>query len=267
VKCHKLSKQMQHVTDDLGGLFRPFSQLIVVFLILQGVLEETAADWGNLVMLASVIGLGVAFAMSGVIKDIVCYIFIRLNDYFSEGEYIIIKGDLYRVQQIHWCYIQAYCNPTRSITFIPNSEVALSIVNNQSRDNSRVSKVELPLPLGVKAEALKAIVSGAWKVLQNLEETGFTGSNGKKYECQIIVNKSLIYIKDVGFCGASGEPNFNLELKLYGKYYHSKPPKWTKEEPEPKMEARQREWQPLWNFQMEWFLLEVKTIIESNSKG
>jgi small-conductance mechanosensitive channel len=267
LKCHKISKQMQHVCDDLGALFKPLSLLIVVFLILQGVLEETSADWGNLVMLASCITLGIAFAMSGVVKDIVGYIFIRMNDYFSEGEFIYFKGDLYRVRRIFWCYTETYCTKTRSITFIPNSEIATNAVNNQSRDDSRVTQIELPLPSDIKAAALKSIVADAWKVLQSVEETGFTGANGKQYASQFVVNKSLIWISSVQLNGVTDSASFNLQLKLFGKYHFSKPPKWTKEEPEPPMDKRQLEWQPLWNFQVEWFLLEVKTLIENNSKS
>merc|ERR1719162_2222599 len=115
MKCQKTSAQMHHVADDLGGLFVPVSRMIVVFLIMNGVLEESSADWGNLVMLGSCVALGIAFAMSGVVKDIVCYMFIRLDDYFCEGEFIYHQGELYRVEHIYWRYTQAWRVKTRSV--------------------------------------------------------------------------------------------------------------------------------------------------------
>merc|ERR1719162_2530911 len=170
MKCQKTSAQMHHVADDLGGLFVPVSRMIVVFLIMNGVLEESSADWGNLVMLGSCVALGIAFALSGVVKDIVCYMFIRLDDYFVEGDFIYYKDGLYRVDHVFWRYTEGYCLKTRSTIFIPNSEIACNAVNNQSRDDSRYIQTELPLPSGIPATALEAIVRGAWTVLKSVEE-------------------------------------------------------------------------------------------------
>jgi len=265
---HHVTKQMHHVADDLGGIFKPFSHLIVVFLVMQGVLEESASDWANLVMIGSAIALGIAFAMSGTVKDIVCYIFIRLDDYFAEDEFIYFQGELYLVKHIYWRYTEAYRMATRSLTFIPNSEIACNAVNNQSRDDARFIQTELPLPSAIAAAALEAIVKSTWTLLKSVEETGFTATNCEQYECQFDVSKSSVWIDNVKPSpGAQDFACWNLQLKLFGKYYFSKPPKWNKEGPEPAMEARQLEWMPLWNYQVEWFMLEVKKIIESNSKA
>lgn len=266
LKIHKVTPQTHHVADDLGHLFRPFSRLIVVFLIMNGVLEESAADWGNLVMLGSCIALGVAFAMSGVVKDIVCYMFIRLDDYFCENEFIYHKGGLYRVDHIFWRYTEAYSITTRSLTLIPNSEIACNAVNNQSRDDARIVQTELPLPSGIPAASLEAIVKGAWNVLKSVEETGFTAMNGQQYQCQFDVAKSSVWIDNVQPSSSSKEfACWNLQLKLAGRHYYSKPPKWMGTGPEPPTEKRQLDWMPTWNYQVEWFMIEIKKLIESNS--
>merc|ERR1719217_1261052 len=266
MKCQKITPQMHHVADDLGGLFKPFSRLIVLFLIMNGVLEESSADWGNLVMLGSCVALGIAFAMSGVVKDIVCYMFIRLDDYFCEGEYIYYQDGLFRVDHIFWRYTEAYNMKTRSVTFIPNGEIACNAVNNQSRDDARIVQTQLPLPSGIPAASIEAIVRGTWGVLKGVEETGFTAMNGQQYECQFDVAKSILWIDNVQPSSSSKEfACWNLQLKLAGRHYYSKPPKWMGTGPEPPTEKRQLDWMPTWNYQVEWFMIEIKKLIESNS--
>merc|ERR1719191_1122479 len=77
LKCSTLTRAQQHVSDDLSHIFKPISLFIIVFLIVDGLLSETSSDWGNLVVFASMCSLGLAFGMSGVIKDMISYIFIR----------------------------------------------------------------------------------------------------------------------------------------------------------------------------------------------
>eukprot|EP00746_Dinoflagellata_sp_MGD_P013550 gnl/MRDRNA2_/MRDRNA2_129315_c0_seq1.p1 gnl/MRDRNA2_/MRDRNA2_129315_c0~~gnl/MRDRNA2_/MRDRNA2_129315_c0_seq1.p1 ORF type:complete len:484 (-),score=79.35 gnl/MRDRNA2_/MRDRNA2_129315_c0_seq1:234-1685(-) len=264
----KMSPQMRHVADDLGHLFKPFSRIVIVFLILNGVLEESASDWGEMVMIGSCILLGIAFAMAGVVKDIICYMFIRLDDYFTEEDFIYHHGVLHRVNHIHWRYTETYCLATRSITYIPNSEIACNAVNNQSRDDARIVEKALPLPSGIPAESLEAIVRAAWALLNSVEEAGFTAQNGQQCDCQFEVGKCIIWIDNVQPCPGSKEfACWNLQLRLAGKYRFSKPPKWMSTTDEPAPEKRQLDWMPIWNFQVEWFMLELKKLIDSNSKA
>lgn len=255
MKMQKLTKSQELVCNDLATVFRPISYLVIIFLIVHGLLEETSSDWGNLTVFASMMALAVAFAMSGIFNDMMGYIVIRANEWFGEGDYIHFDGELHQVKHVYWCYTYAYKPSTRSDMFIPNSAIAGGALNNQSKDNGRVFEHDVGLP-DLSTDGKKAFIKDAWALLSKLEKEGFTALNGQKYDCQVDIKKTSIYLTDPG----------TLHFKLAGLYYFSHPPQWKMDSPEPKPEARQMEWAAPWNYQIEWFILEMKKISAKASK-
>lgn len=253
LKFQSLTPAMQKVTDDLSNVFPPISYLVVVFLIVEGLLEETASDWGKLAVLASFLALGLAMGVSGIVKDIMSYVFIRANDYFTEGEFIYFGGKLIQIKEITWLHTFAYLPKTRSDLFIPNSKLASQGINNQSRDNARQFATELPIPGDASAEQVAKIVSEMWTIVRATENLTFTAPNGKEFEGQIDVKKSSIYLS---------APDC-LTVKLFGKYFFSHPPEGNSDKPRL---ARQMEWSAGWNYQVESLLLQFKNVVDKNFK-
>jgi small-conductance mechanosensitive channel len=254
LKFQNLSPGMVKVTNDLSSVFPPISYLVVVFLIIQGLLEETASDWGKLALLASFLALGLAMGVSGVVKDMMSYVFIRANDYFTEGEFIYFGGKLIQVKEITWLHTFAYLPKTRSDMFIPNSKLAQKGINNQSRDNARQFGSELAVPADASAEQVSKIVAEMWATIRATEDRKFTAPNGTELDGQIDVKKSSVYLS---------APDC-LTVKLFGKYYFSHPPEGNSDKPPL---ARQMEWSAGWNYQVESLLLQFQNIVDKNFKA
>lgn len=248
-----LTWAMTKVTDDLSGIFPVLSYLVIVFLIIQGLLEETASDWGKLALLASFLALGLAMGVSGIMKDMMSYVFIRANDYFEEQEYIYFGGNLLHVREITWLHTFAYNPKTKSDMFIPNNKLACKGINNQSRDNARQFGVELPIPGDATVEQASQIVKDMWTLIRSNDGVSFTAPNGKEYEGQFDIKKSNVYLS---------APD-TLTVKLFGKYYFSKPPAGQSSKPD---HARQMEWSAGWNYQVESMLLEFNNIVSKHCK-
>lgn len=263
-----VDKSTQHLALDVSHVFRPLSRLIVLFLIVHGVLESSQSDWGNLVLMGSFLALGLAFALSGFAKDVFAYFLIRSQDYFEEEDFVFFQGELYQVKHIRWMHTKALRVKTRSSTFIPNSVlVGQKGLCNQSKDNSKCVEADIPLPYSTSGAKLETIVRECWDLLKGVEESGFVALNGQDFECQFDVPKSAIYICEIEQSPGGGEfANIKLHMRLFGKYYFSNPPPWKKQEPEPPLEARQMDWKMPWHYQVEWFLIESKKIIERNAK-
>merc|ERR1719316_384144 len=258
LKFNKATPSMEILQADFTYVFRPISIFVIIFLIVQGLLDSSASDWGSLTLMASFLTLGIAFAVSGLVADMCSYCFIRANDYFQEGEFIMNDGELLQIKHIFWCYTNAYRPSTRSTVYIPNSALAGQGINNRSRDNARTFEIDMDVPV---AQAM-VICQDVMALIQSSEQTGFTATNGKSFDGQIDVNKSCVFIAGVD----PGGDSCTMKIKLFGKYFFSKPPQWKMDTPEPQAVARQLEWQAGWNYQMEWLLLEAKKVID-NPKG
>eukprot|EP00746_Dinoflagellata_sp_MGD_P008981 gnl/MRDRNA2_/MRDRNA2_118079_c0_seq1.p1 gnl/MRDRNA2_/MRDRNA2_118079_c0~~gnl/MRDRNA2_/MRDRNA2_118079_c0_seq1.p1 ORF type:complete len:517 (-),score=101.17 gnl/MRDRNA2_/MRDRNA2_118079_c0_seq1:59-1609(-) len=260
-------KIMVKMEDDMGALFCPFSRVIAVFLIVQGVLDESGNSLDSLTLLASFAALGIAFAVGDVVKDVVSYVFIRQKHVFVEDDFVEYQKELYQIKKIHWRNTTAYRMKTRSMTLIPNSKIALCGVNNQSKDDARVVEMDIPLPGETPAENLQTIVREAWALLRGLEETGFKAFNGKHYECQIDVPSTGLYLGNILPGAGDGKefPYIDLHLRLFGKYFYSHAPPWKRDEPEPPQEDRQLDWLMQWKYQVEWMIVEIKKIVDRHS--
>jgi len=260
-------KIKQKIDNDIGSIFCPLSRIIAVFLIVQGVLDESGSDFGSLTLFASMAALGIVFAIGDVIKDIVSYVFIRQKHVFIEDDFVDYQGELYQIVQVSWRNTTAYRMKTRSIALIPNSKLALCGINNQSKDDARVVEIDIPLPGEIPGENLQTIVRESWALLRGLEETGFKAFNGRQFECQIDIARTGIFLGNILAGSGDGKefPYIDLHLKLFGKYYFSKPPPWKQDGPEPPPEARQLDWLMLWKYQVEWFIVEIKKIVDRHA--
>jgi small-conductance mechanosensitive channel len=260
-----MNDQIKHLVNDMSYVFRPLSSFIVVFLVVEGVLEESKSDWGNLVLLGSFVALGLAFGLSGMVKDIMCYFLIRMKNIFDEEDFIYHNGEIYQVRSIGWLFIQAYRMSTRSITFIPNSEIGSQGVNNQSRDDKRVHEATLPLPGSLPAAKVEAIIKEGWNVLRGQENSTFLALNGQTIDSQMDTKKSSLYITNINETSGNEFASVHLNLRLVAKYYYSKPPPWEGATQEPIPKKRQLDWKMKWHYQVEWFLVEMKKLVDKHS--
>jgi len=94
-------------------------------------------------------------------------------------------------------------------------------------------------------------------LMKKSDENGFTTLTGAKFDGQIDVAKSTVFVTAMD----PGGDKCTIKIKLFGKYYFSKPPQWKMDSPEPEALTRQLAWQAGWNAQIEWLLLEAKKII------
>lgn len=262
MQFQKSTPSIEILKVDLTYVFRPLSMFVIVFLIVQGLLDSSSSDWGQLALFASMLTLGVAFAVSGIVADMCSYCFIRANNYFEEGEFIMNDGDLLQVKHIFWCFTYAYRPKTRSDVFVPNSDLAGQGINNRSRDDARAFSIDLEVPTGSTNAQTTKMIQDVLALIKESDKSGFTAMNGRKFDGQIDVAKSTVFITGINPEGGS----CTLKIKLAGKYYFSKPPQWKMDSPAPDAHARQMEWQAGWNYQMEWLLLEAKKIIDANAK-
>lgn len=248
----KPTKSMELLQADLTYIFKPITLVAIVFLIVQGLVDSSGSDWGQIAMFASFVALGVGFAVAGPLTDMMSYCFIRANDYFHEGEFID-NGGLLQIKQVFWCFTYAYSPATRSDVYIPNGQLLGGAINNRSRDNSRTAEIDLDIPM----DKSKKIIMDIQALLKKCDENGFESITGKKFDGQVDVAKSAIFITAMD----PGGDTCTIKIKLFGKYFFSKPPQWKMDGPEPEKVARQMEWQAGWNYQIEWLLVESKKVI------
>lgn len=260
-----MNHQVRHLTNDMSYIFRPLSTFIVVFLVVEGVLEESKSDWGNLVLLGSFVALGLAFGLSGMVKDIMCYFLIRLKNIFDEEDFIYYNGEIYQVKNIGWLFIQAYRMSTRSIAFIPNSEIGTTGVNNQSRDDTRIYEAVVPLPGSMSATKMEAIVRDGWGIIRSLKEGTFLALNGQTIQNQMDTDTSALYVDNISETSGNEFASANVVIRLVAKYFYSSPPPWEDDTEEPVLKARQMDWKMKWHYQVEWFLVEMKKVIDKHS--
>lgn len=260
-----MNHQVRHLTNDMSYIFRPLSTFIVVFLVVEGVLEESKSDWGNLVLLGSFVALGLAFGLSGMVKDIMCYFLIRLKNIFDEEDFIYYNGEIYQVKNIGWLFIQAYRMSTRSIAFIPNSEIGTTGVNNQSRDDTRIYEAVVPLPGSMSATKMEAIVRDGWGIIRSLKEGTFLALNGQTIQNQMDTDTSALYVDNISETSGNEFASANVVIRLVAKYFYSSPPPWEDDTEEPILKARQMDWKMKWHYQVEWFLVEMKKVIDKHS--
>lgn len=260
-----MNEQIRHLANDLSYVFRPVANFIVVFLVVEGVLEESKSDWGNLVLLGSFVALGLAFGLSGMVKDIVCYFLIRTKNIFEEEDFIYYNGEIYQVRVIGWFFTQAYRMSTRSMAFIPNSEIGVQGVNNQSRDDKRVYETVLPLPGSMKADAMEAIIKEGWELIRSQKDSSFMGLNGQQIESQMNTDKSALYVAQISETCGNEFDAVHLNIRLVAKYFYSKPPPWDGDTEEPEKRKRQMDWKMKWHYQVEWFLVEMKKSVDKHS--
>lgn len=266
----KRDQAVMHIANDVSVVFRPLSRFVLVFLITMGVLEEVSVDWGGIVIVASFVALGIAFAMSSLVKDLFSYFFIRLDDHFEEGEFVYSKGELTQIEKITWRYVIGVEWSSRTKVYIPNSELVCEKIRCQSRDFDRFIKAQIPIPFKASGQALEAILRDGWEILRSTDAEGFTfkASDGTEYENQVDTPKSTIYLTKMEPHSGSEFGMVILEAKLFGLYSFSKPPPW-KGDPQlqPPKEDRQLEWETMWNYQVEWLILGLKKIIDRHVSG
>merc|ERR1719482_1956676 len=92
----------------------------MVCVILQVITHEAKVDWSQLAMLMTFMMLGIALSLTGVIADIMAHIFIRLDNHFTEGDYIVWEEDLVQIGRLEWRHTIGVSDSTNAYVYIPN---------------------------------------------------------------------------------------------------------------------------------------------------
>jgi len=283
IQAHGKHDATRELALDVAIGFRPFIRIILVLLIINVIVKAMGVDTGEIVMLLAFLILGIAFAISGVLTDIVSHVFIRIDEHFYEGEIIsIYAGREFQVEKINWRTTVALDLGTRAQVYIPNRALSIGdTVTNLSRDNGRKIEYEIPLLGGLAAEDLQEIVRECWALVMASGEEGYTfkAADGNTYPNQLLTAKSMVNILSMSEASGGGEfAKFNLRLQLWGRYFFSNPPPWQGTGQAPTMlegwsesprlsfpRKRQLDWKDGWFAQIEHILMEVKGVVEKHS--
>lgn len=247
------------LSQDVAKLYRPVLRVMMVCIILQVITYEAKVDWSQLAMIMAFLMLGIALSLTGVISDIMAHIFIRLDNHFVEGDYIVWQNDLVQIERLEWRHTIGVLDSSNAYIYIPNSQLTSDSVINQCEDNER--RTEIDIAVEAEADDLEQCVRNVWEVFAEMYKEDFTfeGSDGSEYKNQFDIDQCGVWLKEDGM---------SIHITIYGKYFFSEPPAWDDPElPEPPMEERHFDWERGWYMQVEWFNLEVKSRNEALLKS
>jgi small-conductance mechanosensitive channel len=241
------------LATDVAGLLRPILRLILVGVVLDVVAKEASVDWGQLAVLAGYLMLGIALSLSGVIGDVLGHVFIRMDNHFREGDFIVYDGGVVQVDALHWRHTIALTSGSQCKVYIPNSELTSAAIVNQSQDTDRV--VEVDIPVDLEADKLKEAVKNAWDLFKQAgtDDFSFTALDGKTYKNQFNIDECECWVKES--CDA-------IHVTFVGQYFYSNPPPYIGKGVEMEKVFRQQEWEHGWQMQVEWYSIQLKRMNE-----
>jgi len=256
--------------DDISEVMRPFSRMVVVFLLIYGTLEDINTEWAGVAAFAGLFVFGIAMATTSVISDFLAYVFIRMNGWFTEGDFIYYNGNMQRVVNIHWRFTQTMMFGSNGFEqcamYIPNGRLGNAELVNQTQDAGRWVIKNIPLPPQTSGAALEAIVKEIWVLLKSYDGKQFTALNGDTHENQLNIASCGVMISDSGASSSAKElSQVMLTVKLKGLYSYSTPPPFTGEGEEPEMHERQWDWLGPWQAHQERVLIEVQKVLDKHT--
>merc|ERR1719359_158955 len=95
--CKGKDGWLRNLIDDMFEVLRPLSRGVVVFLLVYGTLQDVNSQWATIAGLGALFGFGIAMATTSIVADFFAYMFIRMNDWFTEGDLIYYNGGLLQV--------------------------------------------------------------------------------------------------------------------------------------------------------------------------
>jgi len=252
----KKNNPMWLLATDVATLVRPTLHCIMCAVLLDVVATEANVDWGQMAVLLGFFMLGIALSLSGVIGDILAHVFLRMDNHFVEGDFIIYDGGLVQIIDMKWRHTIGITDDQNAVIYIPNSELTAGAIVNQSQDSDRC--VEVDILVNMDAEKLEKAVNNAWELFRQTEaeDFKFTGLDGNEYTNQFNTPECLAYVKETADA---------VHIVFTGNYYFSNPPPFDGEEGEEEPEAneRQQDWEQGWQMQVEWFNIQLKKMNES----
>jgi len=260
------SDWMMSLIDDFSEVLRPLSRAVVVFLLIYGTLEDIDAKWATIAGIGGLFVFGIAIATTSLVQDLMAYVFIRGNNWFTENDLIYYNGGLLQVLDIHWRYTQALQFSNKCTIYVPNGRLGNAELVNQSQDFGRMVVKNIPLPPQLNGEALEAIVKAIWALLKGYEGKTFTGLDGTQYDNQLDTESSGVFISDNAAAASAKElSQVTLTVKMKGKYSYSTPPPFAGEGDEPDWRDRQWDWLGPWNSQQERILIDVQKVLDKHT--
>jgi len=250
----KKEDPVMELFTDIAKLFRFVLRIVQVVIILNVITTEAAVDWGQLAMLMGFMMLGIALSLSGVIGDIMAHIFIRLDEHFHEGDYIIFEDDLVQIDSFGWRHTVGIKDSNAAFIYIPNSMLTSASLVNQSQDVDR--QVEVDIPVDIDSESTEQALKNCWAVFERTKdpEFTFTGPDGQVYKNQFNTDECDVWLN--AECDS-------IHITFVGLYFFSNPEPLAEGEEADEGEDRQMSWENGWFFQIQWFHLECKKLNEA----
>lgn len=250
------------VMDDSSVFLSLYTRFVMVALLVYGIIDETEAQYASVAGMAGLFALGLAMASSGVFQDYVAYLYIRFDDVFEEDDVVNVSGErVVRVRRITVRHIEVESFDDAAPHYIPNRTITGDCIVNLTRDTGRLECTSIPLEASIPAKRLEAIVQGVHLIFKSSAD-GFNALNGNRYPCQFDIESCHAYIGEMP-AGGKDVRQIKLNLRLRGKYWYSNPPPWNRGGEEPDAKIRDMEWFMPWQFQKEWFYLEVQKLLEN----
>jgi small-conductance mechanosensitive channel len=126
----ELSMTQRRRANTLLSLVRSFLAVIFSFITIMMILNELSIDTTSLLAGASIIGLAIGVGAQGLVKDFGAGIFIILEDQYSIGDIVTIKGFTGTVTDVSLRTTKV-CSNDKVVHTIPNG--LIDIVSNYTK--------------------------------------------------------------------------------------------------------------------------------------
>lgn len=125
------------LSEGLRGLVR-----LIMLVTVEDIISQVAGvDWSRLALVLAFLLIAVALALAGVVGDLLAHLFIRFDQHFSEGDFILFDGDMVQIQGVHWRHTVGLSVPKQSVIYIPNNALTSSALINRTTDVSKKVKL------------------------------------------------------------------------------------------------------------------------------
>merc|ERR1740117_2857037 len=125
---------MKLILTDLAGCLRGLVRLIMLVTIMDIISVVAGVDWARLAAAFEFLIIALALALAGVLGDIIAHIFIRFDQHFIEGDFILFDGDLVQIKDCKWRTTVGLSVTKQSIIYIPNSALCGGPLINRTTD-------------------------------------------------------------------------------------------------------------------------------------
>ncbi len=165
--------------------FLPIFSMIGKFVLWVGgiasILHVYGFDLTGILISAGIVTLGITMGAQSVLSQLFNGISILLTRPFSEGDYLLIDGEVYVVKQVKLMYTEFTSYEKDRIITIPNDKVAgATIVNMSKYDRAYRMQILFEIPYGEDLEKVERVI------LEMAEESKHVMHNYNKYKKPVV---------------------------------------------------------------------------------